>query len=163
MLCEQGKHGVGSEGENGNIMLLLDAAQELHRSSSGDEGNDIEPSTAGTGLGDFPPSQLQAHRSSYTATLSEASSLLQTSRLHAGHGASVTGTCSQPARCNAVLEPGCGTGMRAFAELGVTVGAGAGAGRDDARSRKPGLRQAPAKSRKLQEPENGDTLIHPPR
>lgn len=45
----QGK--PGSEGENGNIMLLLDAAQELHRSSSGDEGNDIEPSTAGTGLG----------------------------------------------------------------------------------------------------------------
>ena len=47
----QGKHGAGSEGENGNIMLLLDAAQELHRSSSGDEGNDIEPSTAGTGIG----------------------------------------------------------------------------------------------------------------
>ena len=46
----QGK--PGSEGENGNIMLLLDAAQELHRSSSGDEGNDIEPSTAGTGLGE---------------------------------------------------------------------------------------------------------------
>lgn len=50
--CVQGKHGVGSEGENGNIMLLLDAAQELHRSSSGDEGNDIEPSTAGTGVGE---------------------------------------------------------------------------------------------------------------
>ena len=45
----QGKNGAGSEGENGNIMLLLDAAQELHRSSSGDEGADIEPSTAGTG------------------------------------------------------------------------------------------------------------------
>ena len=48
----QGKHGVGGEGENGNIMLLLDAAQELHRSSSGDEGNGIEPSTAGTGVGE---------------------------------------------------------------------------------------------------------------
>ena len=47
-ICAQGKNGAGSEGENGNIMLLLDAAQELHRSSSGDDGNDIEPSTAGT-------------------------------------------------------------------------------------------------------------------
>ena len=60
MLDGQGKHGVGSEGENGNIMLLLDAAQELHRSSSGDEGNDVEPSTAGTGLGESPPRPLQA-------------------------------------------------------------------------------------------------------
>ena len=47
-ILAQGKNGAGSEGENGNIMLLLDAAQELHRSSSGDDGNDIEPSTAGT-------------------------------------------------------------------------------------------------------------------
>ncbi len=38
-----------------------------------------------------------------------------------------------------------------------------GAVKDDARSRKPGLRQAPPKSRKLQEPENGDTLANPPR
>ena len=50
----QGKNGAGSEGENGNIMLLLDAAQELHRSSSGDEGADIEPSTAGTGAPALP-------------------------------------------------------------------------------------------------------------
>ena len=36
-------------------------------------------------------------------------------------------------------------------------------GKDDARSRKPGLRQAPAKSRKLQEPVAEDSVIHPPR
>ena len=52
----QGKNGAGSEGENGNIMLLLDAAQELHRSSSDDEGADIEPSTAGTGAPALPRS-----------------------------------------------------------------------------------------------------------
>ena len=35
--------------------------------------------------------------------------------------------------------------------------------RDDARSRKPGLRQAPAKARKLQDADTGDILAQPPR
>ena len=64
----QGKHGAGSEGENGNIMLLLDAAQELHRSSSGDEGNEIEPSTAGTGIGDHSLHSLGGFNGSIEVT-----------------------------------------------------------------------------------------------
>jgi hypothetical protein len=38
---------AADSGENGNIMLLLDAAQELHRSSSGEQ-DALEPSTAGS-------------------------------------------------------------------------------------------------------------------
>ena len=37
-------------------MLLLDAAQELHRSSSGDDEDVMEPSTAGS-----PPGELLMH------------------------------------------------------------------------------------------------------
>ena len=52
---DKGRAAADVDGENGNIMLLLDAAQELHRSSSGGE-DALEPSTAGSPPGEgFTP------------------------------------------------------------------------------------------------------------
>ena len=155
-MCAQGKNGLGGEGENGNIMLLLDAAQELHRSSSGDEGNDIEPSTAGTGVGEL--TQICLLRCSRRCVCILTAPTLPYRRACA----SAVRPFGNPAlnlrtSCSGAPVHGSFCSATSFAT------AGSQAVKDDARSRKAGLRQAPPKSRKLQEPDAGDNLLNPPR
>ena len=122
-------------------MLLLDAAQELHRSSSGGE-DALEPSTAGSPAGEDPvlPSRLCSVLTYRPLTFLV---LLATAAVPLPHASCGAISLSQPG----LKSPG--------RHLMVPViCAGKDAQRDDARSRKPGLRAAPPKSRKVQEEED---------